>query len=115
MKVVFYAINPAGFMYEKRLPHEQSFFVQAVSLFICLILDEGLQRFLWFKSGGLFNWSASLKDDDGRNAHDAIASCQFWFFIYVHFADFVAGFCLWRTGFRLRSGPAEKRTRPVGH
>lgn len=26
-----------------------------------------------------------------------------------------AGFCLWRTGFRLRSGPAEKRTRPVGH
>ena len=57
MKVVFYAINPAGFMYEKRLPHEQSFFVQAVSLFICLILDEGLQRFLWFKSGGLFNWS----------------------------------------------------------
>ena len=26
-----------------------------------------------------------------------------------------AGFCLWRTGFRLRSGPAEKRTRPIGH
>ena len=27
----------------------------------------------------------------------------------------LVGSRLWRTGFRLRSGPAEKRTRPIGH